>query len=164
MKSVDLFSMLNTLPDAWIQEAEGTMARQKSGRGRKTIRFLLIAALVACLGATAYAAIARNLNWTPEQQKALQEYALNIALLKEKIEWKDLTEFLTVWQEEYNSQAASLEGKDKLFQLSLLISNLDIQLDMLRVTKGWQQLSEDVSKQVALPAELEIIQQAVAAI
>ena len=39
MKSVDLFSMLNTLPDAWIQEAEGTMARQKSGRGRKTIRF-----------------------------------------------------------------------------------------------------------------------------
>lgn len=97
-------------------------------------------------------------------QKALQEYALNIALLKEKIEWKDLTEFLTVWQEEYNSQAASLEGKDKLFQLSLLISNLDIQLDMLRITKGWQQLSEDVSKQVALPAELEIIQQAVAAI
>ena len=74
MKSVDLFSMLNTLPDAWIQEAEGTMARQKSGRGRKTIRFLLIAALVACLGATVYAAIARNLNWTPEQQKALQEY------------------------------------------------------------------------------------------
>ena len=51
-------------------------------------------------------------------QKALQEYALNIALLKEKIEWKDLTEFLTVWQEEYNSQAASLEGKDKLFHLS----------------------------------------------
>ena len=49
MKSVDLFSMLNTLPDAWIQEAEGTMARQKSGHGRKTIRFLLIAALVACL-------------------------------------------------------------------------------------------------------------------
>ena len=74
MKSVDLFSMLNTLPDAWIQEAEGMMARQKSGRGRKTIRFLLIAALVACLGATVYAAIARNLNWTPEQQKALQEY------------------------------------------------------------------------------------------
>lgn len=97
-------------------------------------------------------------------QKALQEYALNIALLKEKIEWKDLTDFLTVWQEEYNSQAASLEGKDKLFQLSLLISNLDIQLDMLRVTKGWQQLSEGASKQVALPAELEIIQQAVAAI
>lgn len=74
MKSVDLFFMLNTLPDAWIQEAEGTIARQKSGRGRKTIRFLLIAALVACLGATVYAAIARNLNWTPEQQKALQEY------------------------------------------------------------------------------------------
>lgn len=35
MKSVDLFSMLNTLPDAWIQEAEGTMARQKSGRAEK---------------------------------------------------------------------------------------------------------------------------------
>lgn len=74
MKSVDLFSMLNTLPDAWIQEAEGPMVRQKSVRGRKTIRFLLIAALVACLGATAYAAIARNLNWTPEQQEALQPY------------------------------------------------------------------------------------------
>ncbi len=96
-------------------------------------------------------------------QKALQEYALNIAVLKEKIEWKDLTEFLAVWQEEYSSQAASLEGKDKLFQLSLLISNLDIQLDMLRVTKGWQKLPEG-SAGVPLPAELEIIQQTVAAI
>lgn len=96
-------------------------------------------------------------------QKALQEYALNIALLKEKIEWKDLTEFLTVWQEEYNSQAASLEGKDKLFQLSLLISNLDIQLDMLRATKGWQKLAEGTAE-AALPAELAVIQQAVSAI
>lgn len=96
-------------------------------------------------------------------QKALQEYALNQAVLKEKIEWKDLTEFLTVWQEEYNSQAAALESKDKLFQLSLLISNLDIQLDMLRVTKGWQKLPEG-SAGVPLPAELEIIQQTVSAI
>lgn len=96
-------------------------------------------------------------------QKALQEYALNQAVLKEKIEWKDMTEFLTAWQEEYNSQAATLESKDKLFQLSLLISNLDIQLDMLRVTKGWQKLPEGSSGE-PLPAELEIIQQTVSAI
>lgn len=96
-------------------------------------------------------------------QEAFQEYALNQAVLKEKIEWKDLTEFLTAWQEEYNSQAATLESRDKLFQLSLLISNLDIQLDMLRVMKGWQKLPEG-SAEVPLPAELEIIQQTVSAI
>ncbi|MBR7069573.1 MAG: hypothetical protein IKI30_03900 [Oxalobacter sp.] len=96
-------------------------------------------------------------------QKALQEYAVNQAILKEKIEWKDLTEFLAIWHEEYSAQAASMENKDKLFQLSLLISNLDIQLDMLRVTKGWQKLSEGTAE-AALPAELAVIQQAVSAI
>lgn len=96
-------------------------------------------------------------------QKALQEYAVNQAILKEKIEWKDLTEFLAIWHEEYSAQVASMENKDKLFQLSLLISNLDIQLDMLRVTKGWQKLSEGTAE-AALPAELAVIQQAVSAI
>ncbi len=97
-------------------------------------------------------------------QKALQEYALNQETLKTKIEWKDLTEFLTVWHEEYAGQVASMENKDKLFQLSVLISNLDIQLDMLRVTKGWQKLPEGGALQVQLPVELEVIQKTVSAI
>ncbi len=96
-------------------------------------------------------------------QKALQEYALNQAMLKEKIEWKDLTGFLAVWNEEYNSHASMLENKDKLFQLSMLISNLDIQLDMLRATKGWQKLSEETAL-IQLPLELEIISRTVSSI
>lgn len=81
----------------------------------------------------------------------LKEYALNQDILKEKIEWKDLTEFLGIWLEEYTGQAEKLEGKDKLFQLSMLIGNLDIQLDMLRPTKGWQKLADSAADVSLLP-------------
>ena len=93
-------------------------------------------------------------------EEALKEYAVNQALLKDKIEWKDLVDFLKIWHEECSNQIETMENQDKLFQLSLLISNLDIQLDMLRVKPEWQK----TVKEVPLPPEFNAVLETVAAI
>ncbi len=93
---------------------------------------------------------------------ALMEYAKNLELLKDSIDWKDLTGYLTIWNEEFTSPAEAVDKEKQLFNIAILIGNLDIQLDILRSKNGWKKL--DSAETVALPPELEQIKQTLAAV
>ena len=52
-----------------------TGSRGHPHKGKKsTLKLLLIAAVILSLSATAYAAVIRNLNWSPETQENLTSY------------------------------------------------------------------------------------------
>lgn len=95
-------------------------------------------------------------------ESALMEYAKNIDLLKGSVEWDDLTGYLKIWNEEFTSPAEAMDKEKQLFNIAILIGNLDIQLDMLRPKKGWAKV--DSSEAVSLPPELEQIKQTLAAV
>ena len=87
---------------------------------------------------------------------ALAEYALNWETLEGSMDKEDLTGFLTMWKEEFEAQE-NPAPKDRLLQLANLLSNLEIQQDMLRTRKGWKTLPQDADPEVKLPPELASI-------
>lgn len=86
---------------------------------------------------------------------ALAEYAANWGSLQGSIEQEDLNAFLTVWKEEFDKEAKT--AGEKLFQLVNLLSNLDIQLDMLRSRKDWKKPEKESSLEKEWPQELAAI-------
>ncbi len=95
-------------------------------------------------------------------ENVLAEYAMNLDLLKGSLEWEDLTGYLTVWNEEFTGQAEPMDKEKQLFNIAILVGNLDIQLDMLRPKKGWKKF--DSAENISLPPELELIKKTLAAV
>lgn len=93
---------------------------------------------------------------------ALVEYVANWENLQGSMEKKDLNAFLTVWKEDFDKEAKAPE--EKLFQLANLLSNLDIQLDMLRARKGWKKPEEDAGPEKEWPQGLAAVKAVVDAV
>ena len=94
--------------------------------------------------------------------QALAEYAANWENLKGCVEKEDLSGFLTVWKEEFDTQAKT--ARDKFFQLVNLLSNLEIQLDMLRAGKNWKKPDENTGSGMEWPPALTAVKNIVDAI
>ncbi|EEO26989.1 hypothetical protein [Oxalobacter paraformigenes] len=86
---------------------------------------------------------------------ALAEYAANWENMQGSMEKKDLNVFLIVWKEDFDKEAQT--PGEKLFQLANLLSNLDIQLDMLRSGKGWKKPEENAAPEKEWPQELAAV-------
>lgn len=84
----------------------------------------------------------------------LTEYAINWESLKDSLDKKDLIGFLKIWKEEFDAlKNPTLEIL--FFQLANLLSNLEIQRDMLRSRKNWNKSADDT--ETTLPPELATI-------
>lgn len=93
--------------------------------------------------------------------RALTEYAINWDTLKDSLDKKDLIGFLKIWKEEFD--ALKDPAPETLFyQLANLLSNLEIQRDMLRSGKNWTKPADNA--EAALPPELATIKTTIDAI
>lgn len=88
----------------------------------------------------------------------LTEYAINWDHLQGSLDKEDLNGFLKIWKEEFDALKKPVSRETQLFQLANLLSNLEIQQDMLRSGRNWTKLTEDMNTtDVALPLELATI-------
>ena len=80
MNGKDLLIGFGDISQKYYAEAENesfpeATPEEHSHKGKKsTLKLLLIAAVILSLSATAYAAVIRNLNWSPETQENLTSY------------------------------------------------------------------------------------------
>ena len=88
---------------------------------------------------------------------ALTEYAINWNDLQGSLDREDLNGFLKIWKEEFDALKKPVSLETQLFQLANLLSNLEIQQDMLRSGKNWKKLTENQDMDTTLPPELAAI-------
>ena len=88
---------------------------------------------------------------------ALTEYAINWNNLQGSLDREDLNGFLKIWKEEFDALKKPVSLETQLFQLANLLSNLEIQQDMLRSGKNWKKLTEDQDMDTTVPPELAAI-------
>lgn len=93
--------------------------------------------------------------------RTLTEYAINWETLKDSLDKKDLVGFLKIWKEEFDA-LKNPTPETLFFQLANLLSNLEIQRDMLRSRKNWNKPADDT--QATLPPELATIKTTIEAI
>lgn len=88
---------------------------------------------------------------------ALAEYAINWDNLQGSVDRDDLNGFLKIWKEEFDALKKPVSQETQLFQLANLLSNLEIQQNMLRSGKNWKKLTGDQEMDAPLPPELAAI-------
>lgn len=92
---------------------------------------------------------------------ALTEYAINWDTMKGSLDREDLCGFLKIWKEEFDALKKTVSQETQLFQLANLLSNLEIQQDMLRSGKNWIKPATDTATGITLPPELAAIKNSI---
>ena len=94
---------------------------------------------------------------------ALSEYAVNWHTMQEWQEKEDLLTFLTFWKNDIGIPS-DLAKQDQIIRLLDLMSNLEIQQDLLRSRKNWLALAAPSSSTENWPPELTAIRDTIDAI